>query len=82
MMSTANMSGYSAKTPGAFMIMWFLQNISICFPMSSSNVALQARATLDVPNREISRQKQIMLISRNKSRNLKRQIKYQSLDKR
>lgn len=51
MMSTANMSGYSAKIPGAFILMCNLQKFSIWFPISSSKVALQARATLDVPER-------------------------------
>lgn len=55
MMNTANMSGYAAKTPGTLMLMCCLQNVSIRFSISSSNVALQARATLDVPMREISR---------------------------
>lgn len=62
-MSTANMSGYSAKNPGALMLMWSLQNISIWFPMSSSNVALHARATLDVPKERFQDQT-VMLTSR------------------
>lgn len=52
MMRTANMSGYSASTPGAFMDMCSLQNSSIRFPINSSKVALHARATLEVPNTE------------------------------
>lgn len=49
MMATANISGYSANTPGNFMLIYSRQNISIFLPISSSNVALQARATLAVP---------------------------------
>lgn len=49
MMKTANMSGYSANIPGAFMDMYSLQKFSMCFPINSSNVALHARATLEVP---------------------------------
>jgi len=49
MMTTANMSGYFAKTPGAFMDMYSLQNCSMRFPTNSSKVALHARATLEVP---------------------------------
>lgn len=52
MMTTANMSGYSANTPGAFMDMYSLQNCSIRFPTNSSKVALHARATLEVPEME------------------------------
>lgn len=51
MMKTANMSGYSARTPGAFMVMCRLQNSSMCLPISSSKVALHALATLEVPVR-------------------------------
>lgn len=43
------MSGYSANTPGAFIDMYSLQNCSMRCPINSSKVALQARATLDVP---------------------------------
>lgn len=46
------MSGYSAKMPGAFMDMYSLQNCSMRFPISSSKVALHARATLEVPKVE------------------------------
>lgn len=49
MMITANMSGYSASTPGTFIDMFSLQNCSMRFPTSSSKVALQARDTLEVP---------------------------------
>lgn len=49
MIITANMSGYSARTPGTFMVRYCLQNVSMCLPIRPSNVALQARATLDVP---------------------------------
>lgn len=49
MMRTANMSGYSASTPGAFIDMCSLQNSSMRFPTNSSKVALHARATLEVP---------------------------------
>lgn len=52
MMTTANKSGYSANIPGAFMGMYTLQNCSMLFPTSSSNVALHARATLEVPKME------------------------------
>lgn len=51
MMKTANMSGYSARKPGAFMLMYRLQNSSMCLPISSSKVALHALATLEVPVR-------------------------------
>lgn len=51
MINTENISGYSAKMPGAFMDMYCRQKCSICFPISSSNVALQARATLEVPKK-------------------------------
>lgn len=47
--TTAKMSGYFASTPGASIVMYFLQKSSMCWPMISSNVALQALATLDVP---------------------------------
>lgn len=46
------MSGYSANIPGAFMDMYSLQNCSMRCPINSSKVALQARATLDVPEAE------------------------------
>lgn len=46
------MSGYSANIPGAFIDMYCLQKCSMRCPISSSNVALQARATLDVPGIE------------------------------
>ena len=49
--TTAKMSGYFASTPGASIVMYFLQNSSMCWPMISSNVALQALATLEVPAR-------------------------------
>lgn len=49
--TTAKMSGYFASTPGASIVMYFLQNFSMCCPMISSNVALQALATLEVPAR-------------------------------
>ena len=49
MMITANMSGFSASTPGAFRAMCVRENSPMGFPISSSNVALQARATLEVP---------------------------------
>lgn len=49
MIQTANMSGYSASTPGAFIVMYRLQNSSIYFPIILSKVALHARATLAVP---------------------------------
>lgn len=49
--TTAKMSGYLASTPGASIVMYFLQNSSMCWPMISSNVALQALATLEVPVR-------------------------------
>lgn len=52
MMRTANTSGYPAKTPGAFMDMYSLQNCSMRFPTNSSKVALHARATLEVPEME------------------------------
>lgn len=52
MMTTANMSGYSANTPGAFMAMYALQKCSMRFPTNSSKVALHARATLEVPEVE------------------------------
>lgn len=52
MMTTAKASGYSASTPGAFMDMYALQKCSMRFPISSSKVALQARATLDVPEEQ------------------------------
>lgn len=52
MMTTANASGYSANTPGAFMDMYALQKCSMRFPINSSKVALQARATLDVPEEQ------------------------------
>lgn len=52
MIRTANMSGYSANTPGAFMCMFSLQKCSMRFPTSSSKVALHARATLEVPEQE------------------------------
>lgn len=52
MMKTAKMSGYSARMPGAFMVMYVLQKSSMCLPMSSSKVALHARATLDVPEEQ------------------------------
>lgn len=51
-MTTANASGYSANTPGAFMDMYALQKCSMRFPINSSKVALQARATLDVPDEQ------------------------------
>ncbi len=51
MMNTENISGYSARMPGAFIDMCCRQKCSICFPISSSNVALQALATLDVPEK-------------------------------
>lgn len=53
--TTAKMSGYLASTPGASMVMYFLQNSSMCCPMISSNVALQALATLEVPGRRKKR---------------------------
>lgn len=49
--TTAKMSGYFASTPGASIFMYLLQNSSMCWPMISSNVALQALATLEVPAR-------------------------------
>ena len=49
MMITANMSGFSASTPGACRAMCVRENSPMGFPISSSNVALQARATLEVP---------------------------------
>lgn len=49
MMKTANMSGYSARIPGASIVMYRLQNSSMCLPISSSKVALHALATLEVP---------------------------------
>lgn len=49
MMITANMSGFSASTPGACRAICFRENSPMGFPISSSNVALQARATLEVP---------------------------------
>lgn len=49
MIRTANMSGYSAKKPGAFIVMYRVQNSSMCLPISSSKVALHALATLEVP---------------------------------
>ena len=52
MMTTANMSGYSANIPGAFIDMCSLQNCSMRFPINSSKVALHARATLEVPEME------------------------------
>lgn len=52
MITTAKMSGYFASTPGAFIVMYLLQKSSMCPPMISSNVALQALATLEVPARE------------------------------
>ena len=52
MMTTANMSGYAASIPGAFIGMYSLQNCSMRFPTNSSKVALHARATLEVPEME------------------------------
>lgn len=52
MMQTANMSGYSANIPGAFMDMYSLQKSSMRLPNNSSKVALHARATLEVPEME------------------------------
>lgn len=52
MMITANMSGYFANIPGAFMDMYSLQNCSMRLPTNSSKVALHARATLEVPEVE------------------------------
>lgn len=49
--TTAKMSGYFASTPGASIDMYFLQKFSMCLPMISSKVALQALATLEVPAR-------------------------------
>lgn len=49
MIKTANMSGYSARIPGASIVMYRRQKSSMCRPISSSKVALQARATLEVP---------------------------------
>lgn len=46
---TANMSGVSASTPGAFRVMCLRENSPIGLPISSSNVALQDLATLEVP---------------------------------
>lgn len=48
-MITAKMSGFSASTPGACRAMWARENSPMGLPSSSSNVALQALATLDVP---------------------------------
>lgn len=48
MRQTAKISGYSAN-PGEFMDMWVLKKIPILLPRSSSKVALQALATLEVP---------------------------------
>ncbi len=45
---TAKKSGYSAR-PGKLILKYILQNLSMWPPISSSNVPLQARATLDVP---------------------------------
>lgn len=53
MMQTANMSGYSARTPGAFIVMCCLQNSSMYFPIILSKVALHARATLAVPEHRL-----------------------------
>lgn len=49
MMITAKMSGFSASTPGAFRAMCVRANSPMGLPISSSNVALQALATLEVP---------------------------------
>lgn len=48
-MITANMSGFSARTPGAFRVMCVRENSPMGLPISSSKVALQALATLEVP---------------------------------
>lgn len=47
--TTAKMSGFSASTPGAFRAMCFRENSPMGLPISSSNVALHALATLEVP---------------------------------
>lgn len=49
MMITAKMSGVSASTPGACSVMCARENSPMGLPISSSKVALQALATLDVP---------------------------------
>lgn len=49
MMITAKMSGVSASTPGAFSVMCVRENSPMGLPISSSKVALQALATLEVP---------------------------------
>lgn len=46
---TAKMSGFVASTPGAFRAMCVRENSPMGLPISSSNVALQALATLEVP---------------------------------
>lgn len=43
------MSGFVASTPGAFRVMCVRENSPMGLPISSSNVALQALATLEVP---------------------------------
>lgn len=48
-MITANMSGFLASTPGTFRAMCVRENSPMGLPISSSNVALQALATLEVP---------------------------------
>lgn len=53
---TAKMSGFSASTPGAFRAMCFRENSPMGLPISSSNVALQALATLEVPVTKHTRQ--------------------------
>lgn len=49
MIRTEKTSGYFASIPGAFIDMYCSKNVSMCLPISSSNVALHALATLDVP---------------------------------
>lgn len=46
---TAKISGFSASTPGAFRAMCVCENCPMGLPISSSKVALQALATLEVP---------------------------------
>lgn len=63
MMRTANMSGYCANIPGAFMDMYSLQNCSMRLPTNSSKVALHARATLEVPETEKDQLRWILWVS-------------------